>query len=105
MNNIRCKDCSNYIHEWCETKIDSPDPELVRDCSAFKQKTNFDNIITMNIDQLASYLIDVGWDCCNCSETERLDDNPLLRGERCDMQCELHCKNWLNLKAGEWRVS
>lgn len=101
MKNVKCKNCSNYIHQWCEPKLDSPDPELVRDCSYFKQKTIFDQLKSMDIDRLAKGLVDIGWDCNNCSEAERLSDNPLLKYERCDEKCEFHCKEWLESELDE----
>ena len=101
MKNIKCKDCDKYIHQWCETIIDSTDPELIRDCKHFKQKTIFDLIKSMNIDELAECLVEIGWDCNNCSEAEELNDNPLLRNERCDEKCNLHCKEWLESKLDE----
>ena len=101
MDKVKCKYCSNYIHEWCEPMIDSPDPELLRDCKHFKQKTIFDHIKSLNIDELSECLVEIGWDCNNCSEEERLSDNPLLRWEKCDEQCKLHCKEWLESKLSE----
>lgn len=95
MKNIKCKNCANYIQEWCESILDSPRPDLHRNCDYFKHKTKFDNIKAMNIGKMSKYLVEIGWDCHNCSENERLSDNPLLRGEKCDEQCELHCKEWL----------
>lgn len=32
---MQCKNCQRYIHEWCEYKKDSPDPEIERECEGF----------------------------------------------------------------------
>lgn len=101
MKDVKCKNCGNYIHEWCEPRLDSPDPELVIDCNHFKQKSIYDHIISMDIERLAKCLVEIGWDCNNCSEEDRLSDNPLLKFARCDEKCELHCKEWLVDKLDE----
>ena len=38
MRGIKCRDCEEYRNEWCEKKIDSPDPEMVRDCQYYHEK-------------------------------------------------------------------
>ena len=96
MDAVNCKNCVNYIREWCEPILDSPDPDINRYCDCFEQKTRFDYIKSMNIEEMSKYLVEIGWDCNNCSEEERLSDNPLLRWEKCDNDCEFHCKEWLN---------
>jgi hypothetical protein len=35
------------------------------------------------------------FDCNFCSESERLSDSPLLKGEKCDEKCTYHIKQWL----------
>lgn len=57
--------------------------------------TNADHIRSMSDEELASYLIENVWDCHLCSEHFRLDNEPLLRGERCDEKCVAHCLEWL----------
>ncbi len=49
--------------------------------------------------ELAKYLVEIGWDCHSCSEHERLENAPLLRGEKCDEDCEKHCLEWLQTPA------
>ena len=96
MNGVKCKNCRRYIHKWCHIKIDSPDPDLIRDCVHFGQRTNYDRIRIMDIEEMAKFLIDeTGWDCNNCSEHHRLSDTP-LRFEKCDEKCVYHCVEWLN---------
>ena len=60
-----------------------------------KIETIGDYIRSMNDEKLSEYLVDTGWDCHLCSEHERLDNAPLLRGEKCDEQCVKHCLEWL----------
>lgn len=60
-----------------------------------KNSTNAANIRSMSDKKLAEFLVDIGWDCCFCSEHERLENEPLLRGEKCDEQCVKHCLKWL----------
>ena len=35
---VRCANCSEYKNEWCEKIIDSPYPEMLRDCQYFHEK-------------------------------------------------------------------
>lgn len=64
-----------------------------------RSETRFEAIKAMNIDEMAEFLADNNWDCNYCSEHERLSDNPLLRGEECDMKCVEHCREWLEKSA------
>ena len=54
--NVMCKKCNNLINGWCEKKIDSPDPNMVRDCQYFLEKTNADRIRAMTDEELAHFL-------------------------------------------------
>lgn len=38
MVNIKCADCAEYRNEWCEKVIDSPHPDMLRDCQYFREK-------------------------------------------------------------------
>ena len=98
MKNVKCKHCGRYTNEWCKSVVDSPDPDLERDCQYFIYNTIYNLIQKMDIDQLAVFLVENGWDCNNCSECERLSDNPFARNEKCDEECDLHCKEWLSKK-------
>ena len=62
-------------------------------------KTNADRIRSMNDEELAKHLVDIGWDCHLCAEHGRLDNEPLLRGEKCDEKCAEHCLEWLRQPA------
>jgi hypothetical protein len=57
--NVMCKKCNNLINGWCEKKIDSPDPDMVRDCQYFWEKTNADRIRAMSDEELAEFLCGV----------------------------------------------
>lgn len=64
-----------------------------------KPQTNAARIRSMNDEELAEHLVDVGWDCNFCEEHLRLDNEPLLRGEKCDEKCADHCLEWLQQQA------
>ena len=96
--NVMCKNCNNYRNNWCERVIDSPDPNMVRDCRHFWQRTNADRIRAMSDEELAAFLDCFG--CCqHCSEHERLSDNRWFSDERCDEMCVTHCLEWLKQPA------
>ena len=99
--NVVCKKCNNLVNDWCEKVIDSPDPDMQRDCQHFCEKTNADRIRAMSDEELATHLHDIGWDCHLCAEHGRLDNEPLLRGEKCDEKCVEHCLEWLRQPAEE----
>ena len=56
--------------------------------------TNADHIRSVTDEELAVFLECFGV-CHYCSEHERLENEPLLKGERCDEQCEQHMLDWL----------
>lgn len=64
-----------------------------------KPQTNAQKIRAMSDDELATHLHDIGWDCHLCAEHRRLDNEPLLRGEKCDEKCAEHCLQWLQKPA------
>ena len=64
-------------------------------------KTNADRIRSMSDEELATHLHDIGWDCHLCAEHGRLDNEPLLRGKKCDEKCVEHCLEWLQQPAEE----
>ena len=57
--NVVCKKCNNLVNDWCEKVIDSPDPDMQRDCQYFCEKTNADSIRSMDDEELAEFLIDL----------------------------------------------
>ena len=54
--NVVCKKCNNLVNDWCEKVIDSPDPDMQRDCQHFREKTNADRIRAMSDEELANVL-------------------------------------------------
>lgn len=60
-----------------------------------KALTNAQKIRGMSDEELAKMLNDIGWDCHFCTEHLLLDNEPLLRGEKCDEKCAEHCLEWL----------
>ena len=50
--NVVCKKCNNLVNDWCEKVIDSPDPDMQRDCQYFCEKTNADRIRNMSDEEL-----------------------------------------------------
>lgn len=58
--NVVCKKCNNLVNDWCEKVIDSPDPDMQRDCQHFREKTNADRIRSMSDEELADILWKTG---------------------------------------------
>ena len=75
----------DYVFKWLEECF-----EIVE-----ATKTNADRIRSMSDEELAKRLTDIGWDCHFCTEHWQLDNEPLLRGEKCDDKCVEHCLEWL----------
>lgn len=78
--------------------IDRLERENVRDV-VVKKPTKAERLRIKTDKELAKYLVEIGWDCHLCSEHERLENEPLLRGEKCDEDCERHCLEWLKSPA------
>ena len=57
--NVVCKKCNNLVNGWCEKVIDSPDPDMQRDCQHFCEKTNADRIRSMTDDELNELFYDI----------------------------------------------
>ena len=96
--NVVCKKCNNLVNDWCEKVIDSPDPDMQRDCPHFREKTNADRIRSMSDEELAIHL-NSGWECSTCKEQIWIDNKFSLGG--CDMNCVGHCLEWLKKPAEE----
>ena len=94
--NVVCKKCNNLVNDWCEKVIDSPDPDIQRDCPHFREKTNADRIRSMSDEELAIHL-NIGWECSTCKEQIWID-NKFSLGD-CDMNCVGHCLEWLKQPA------
>ena len=82
--NVVCKKCNNLVNDWCEKVIDSPDPDMQRDCQHFREKTNADHIRSMSDEEMAETFIK--GDCIGC---------PILY--ECDPygDCKPQILNWL----------
>ena len=83
-NNVVCKKCNNLVNGWCKKVIDSPDPDMQRDCQHFREKTNADHIRSMSDEEMAETFIK--GDCVGC---------PILY--ECDPygDCKPQILNWL----------
>ena len=57
--NVVCKKCNNLVNDWCEKVIDSPDPDMQRDCQHFCEKTNAQKIRSMSDDELNELFYDI----------------------------------------------
>ena len=57
--NVVCKKCKNLVNDWCEKVIDSPDPDMQRDCQYFCEKTNAQKIRSMSDDELNELFHDI----------------------------------------------
>ena len=57
--NVVCKKCNNLVNDWCEKVIDSPDPDMQRDCQHFCEKTNAQKIRSMTDDELNELFHDI----------------------------------------------
>ena len=70
-------------------------------CKQYKPNytTNADRIRSLSDEELAAILHDIGWDCHLCADHRRLDNEPLMRGEKCDEKCAEHCLEWLQKPA------
>lgn len=60
---MKCRDCRNYEKEWCEKVVDSPHPDIERDCRHFVRATNGDRIRAMTDEELGNWLCSIMADC------------------------------------------
>lgn len=86
MRNVKCRNCHNYRNEWCEPTIDSPHPDIERDCAHFRIKTNADHIRSMTDEELADFISNLSYtDAWKCGE-HYVD---------CNNECEKCVAEWL----------
>lgn len=45
MRNIKCSDCEEYRNEWCEKIIDSPYPDMLRDCQYWHERKDMVEVV------------------------------------------------------------
>ena len=85
--------------KYCKADCALRGEENLKECNGNIPMSNADRIRAMSDDELATHLHDIGWDCHLCAEHRRLDNEPLLRGEKCDEKCAEHCLEWLKQPA------
>ena len=85
--------------KYCKADCALRGEENLKDCKGHIPMSNADRIRAMSDEELATHLHDIGWDCHLCAEHGRLDNEPLLRGEKCDEKCVEHCLEWLKKPA------
>lgn len=56
--------------------------------------TNFERIKQMSIEDMALNYFDY-FDCNFCTEHRLISDNLFMRNDKCDGNCRLHLKEWL----------
>lgn len=52
---VQCKRCFHLYNDYCIPKLDSPDPDIVRDCQYYIATTNGDRIRRMTNEELADW--------------------------------------------------
>ena len=97
MKNIKCRNCFFYRNEWCEKIVDSPDPEEVRDCAYFRERTNADKIRSMSDEELVKIHYS-GSPHCTADDPTQCDRRDYADGLTPCEQCYL---KWLQQPAGE----
>ena len=96
--NVICRKCKLLEDDWCEDVMDSPDPNMQRDCPFFMEKTNADRIRAMSDEELAVFLaveIPHG-DCYGCD----LDCVHMEKGKFAD-GCKNAWYSWIKQTVGE----
>ena len=69
---MKCRNCVHLYRDWCLHKLDSPDPDLDRECKDYKQATNADRIRAMSNEKLAILLCRM-MDCSICKRNIQKD--------------------------------
>ena len=69
---MKCRNCVHLYRDWCPHKLDSPDPDLDRECKDYKQATNADRIRAMSNEKLA-ILLCRKMDCSICKRNIQKD--------------------------------
>ena len=99
--NIVCKKCNNLVNGWCEKVIDSPDPDMQRDCQYFCEKTNADRIRSMSDDELAKFIDDIAQSVAGgeyCTAFLHVKNFP-YSCEDTKKACVAHVVDWLRQPA------
>ena len=53
---MKCRNCIHLYRDWCVHKLDSPDPDMDRECKDYKQATNADRLYAMRNEERAKVL-------------------------------------------------
>ena len=53
---MKCRNCRHLYKDWCVHKLDSPDPDLDRECKDYMQATRSDRIRAMSDEELAKFI-------------------------------------------------
>lgn len=53
---MKCRNCMHLYRDWCVHKLDSPDPDMDRECKDYKQATNADRLYAMRNEERAKVL-------------------------------------------------
>ena len=56
---MKCRNCRHLYKGWCAHKLDSPDPDLDRECKDYMRATRADRIRAMDDEQLAKLFYSV----------------------------------------------
>ena len=91
--NVVCKKCNNLVNGWCEKVIDSPGPDMQRDCQHFCEKTNADRIRAMSDEELANWLARTQY--ANMMEAAEIFEAKLPFEEETLKGSEKECLEWL----------
>ena len=62
MRNIKCSDCAEYRNEWCEKIVDSPYPDMLRDCQYWHERKDMVEVIRCK-DCKHRYIENMTWHC------------------------------------------
>jgi hypothetical protein len=87
MRNIKCSDCAEYQNEWCEKIIDSPHPDIFRDCQYWQKRKDMVEVVRCRDCRYGARDSDRLWYCTDfgyqvgdkdgsgfCSDAERRTD-------------------------------
>ena len=87
---VFCRNCAQYRNEWCKLKVDSPDPDMMRDCQYYRGMTNADSIRSMTDEELAKLIADDWCELINCESVLFCNGIGVCNGD-----CEERVLKWL----------
>lgn len=81
---MKCRNCRHLYKDWCAHKIDSPDPDLDRECKDYMQATHADRIRAMSDEELAVFLDGFTCNCIDCRDNDGKNEScPIYNRQRC----------------------